>query len=90
MMVDAFGAGQIEVPFVDARAFDDGRVLLQCFADLGALLDALFEWHGDAHRLGAEPQRARDRHCRADAELAGFVGGGADAAAAVARAADDE
>ena len=89
-MIDAFGACQIDVPLIDARAFHDRRKLLQGLANFAALLPALLEWHGHAERVRAEAKRARDRHRRAHAELTSFVGRGADDAAALARAADDE
>src|SRR5436190_14182955 len=90
VMIDAFGACQIDVPLIDARAFHDRRKLLQGLANFAALLPALLEWHGHAERVRAEAKRARDRHRRAHTELASFVGRGADDAAALARAADDE
>src|SRR2546427_12440970 len=80
----------VEIPFIDTRALDHRRELVQQLADLGAFLDARLEGNRHADRIGAEAQGARNRHRRADAELAGLVGGGADDASAVARAADNE
>src|SRR6185503_4569174 len=90
VMIDAFGAGQVEVPLVDTRAFDYRREFLEHLADLTAFFPALLEGDRDAGGFGAEAERASDRHRRADAILAHFVRGGADDAAAVARTADDQ
>ena len=67
-----------------------GAIALEDGADLPALLAARAPRNGHAHRVGTQAQRARDRHRRAHAELSRLVRRGADDAAALARAADDE
>jgi hypothetical protein len=52
--VHAFGPGEIEIPLIDARAFDDRRVLAEDGRDLAALLRARAARDWDAHRLGAK------------------------------------
>jgi hypothetical protein len=89
-MVHAFGAGQVDVPLVHAGAFDDRRELLQHRPNLGALAPTFLERNGNADGIGAEPQRAGDRHGGADAELARLIGSGADDTTALARAADNQ
>ena len=90
VVVQPFGAAEIHVPLVDARAFDDRRVALEHRANLPALLAAGAARHRNAHRVRAEAQRARDRHRRAHTELSRLVRRRADDAATLARAADDE
>ena len=51
--VQAFGPGEVEVPLVDARSFDDGSEALEHGANLPALFGTGASRHGHAHRLGA-------------------------------------
>jgi hypothetical protein len=62
MMVDAFGAAHVEIPLIDARAFNDGRKSLENSPDLMALHRACFARHRNAHRVGTKAKRASNRH----------------------------
>ena len=89
-LVQSLGAGEIEEPFIDARCLHDGRPQLENGANGPMHPRARAPRHGNAHRVGAEAQRASDRHCGAHAELARLVGRRADHAAAAGRSAHDE
>src|SRR5688500_2180766 len=83
-MVQRLGSPEVEIPLVDAGSLDHGGVARQHLVDLVTLHRARLPWNRDAYRLRTQPERARDRHRRADAELAGLVGCGADDTAALA------
>src|SRR5687767_6419321 len=70
VMIDAFGAAHVEVPFVYAGAFDDGREALENFANLVMPGGAGFAGNGNAHRVGTKSKCAGNWHPGANAELA--------------------
>ena len=62
VVVEAFGAGEIHVPLVDARRLDHRRELLQQVPDLGALRQAGLEGYRHAHRVWTKTKGSSDRH----------------------------
>src|SRR5690348_7255011 len=89
-MVEGFGAAEVEVPLVDARPLDDGCEALEHAADRTARVTARLARHRNAHRVGAEAKRLRDRHRRSHAERARLVRRRADDSAASGPSAHDQ
>ena len=81
---------EIEIPFVDRCGLDGRGEPFQDVPDLAMLHAASASGNRDAQRVGAEAERARDRHGRSDAELPRLVRRRADHPPAARRAADDE
>ena len=86
--VEAFGAGEIEVGFVDGDHFDDGGKFGEDGGDAIAPFRIFFVMAVEEDGMGAEAACSAERHGGVDAELAGFVAGGGDNAALIGAAAD--
>ena len=87
--VEAFGAGEVEIGFVDRNHFDDGRKFREDGGDTVAPFGVFFVVTIEKDGLGAEASRGAQGHGGVDAELAGFVAGGGDNAALVGAATDN-
>src|SRR5512143_2388137 len=88
--VQRFGAAEVEIPRVDACAFDHRRVSLEYRPDFAALLRAGAARDRDAHGVRTQAERAGNGHRRPDAELSCLVRRRTHDASAFPRAADDE
>ena len=87
--VQALGAGQVEIGFVDRGHLDLRRKLLQHFVDFVRVFDVALAVAVDEDRLRAEFVGGPQGHGRVDAELARRVGCRRDHAALVGPPADD-
>jgi hypothetical protein len=86
--MEAFGAGEIEVGFVDGDHFDDGGKSGEDGGHAIAPFRIFFVVAIEENGMGAEAAGGAERHGGVDAELACFVAGGGDNAALVGAAAD--
>ena len=84
-----FGAGQIEVGFVDGNHFDDGRKLPKDLRDAVAPFRILFMVAVEENGVWAKPPSGPQRHGRVDTVLASFVAGGGDDAALIGTPTDN-
>ena len=87
--VQALGAGQIEIGFVDRGHLDLRREALQDFVNLVRVFDVALAVAVDEDRLGAEFVGGPQGHGRVDSELAGRVRCRRDHAALIGPPADD-
>ncbi len=87
--VEAFGAGKVEIGFVDGNHFDDGREFCKDGGDAIAPFGIFLVMAVEKDSVGAEAARRAQGHGGMDAELASFVAGGGDDAALVGAASDD-
>ena len=87
--VEAFGAGEVEIGFVDGNHFDDGREFREDGGDAIAPFGIFFVVAVEKNGVRAEAAGGAQGHGGVDAEFAGFVAGGGDDAALVGAAADD-
>jgi len=86
---EAFGAGEVEIGFVDGNHFDDGREFREDRGDTIAPFGIFFVVAVEEDSVGTEASRGAKGHCGVDAEFAGFVAGGGDDATLIGTAADD-
>ena len=86
--MEALGAGEIEIGFVDGGHFDNGRKFREdggdAVAPLGVEIVAAFE----KNCVRAEAAGGSERHGGMNAEDAGFVAGGGNYSTAIGLAAD--
>ena len=87
--MEALGAGEVEIGFVDGNHFDDGREFREDGGDAIAPFGIFFVVAVEKNGVRAEAARGAERHGGVDTEFAGFVAGGGDDAALVGAAADD-
>ena len=87
--VEALGAGEVEVGFVDGNHLDDGREFGEDGGDAVAPFGIFFMVAVEENSMRAEAPRSAQGHGGVDAEFAGFVAGGGDDTALVWPAADD-
>jgi hypothetical protein len=87
--VEAFGAGEVEIGFVDGNHFDDGREFREDGSDAIAPFGIFFVVAVEEDGVRTEAACGAQGHSGVDAEFAGFVAGGGDYAALVGAAADD-
>jgi hypothetical protein len=87
--VEAFGAGEVEIGFVDGNHFNDGREFRKDGGDAIAPFGIFFMMAVEEDGVRAEAAGGAQGHGGVDAEFAGFVAGGGDNAALVWAAADD-
>ncbi len=87
--VQALGAGEIHVGFVDRCHVHLRREALEDFVDLARVFAIARGVAVDEDGVRAEPGSGAERHGGVDAEFAGCVGGGRDNAALVGLSADD-
>ena len=88
--VEAFGAGKIEIGFVDGNHLHDGRKFREDGGDAVAPFGIFFVMAIEENRVRAETPGGAKRHGGVNAEFASFVAGGGDYAALIGPAADDD
>jgi hypothetical protein len=88
--VEAFGAGEVEIGFVDRSHFHDRRELAKDGGDAIAPERIFFVVAIEEYGMGAETARGAKRHGGVNTELAGFVTCGGNYAALIGTAPDDD
>ena len=88
--MQALGAGEIEIGFVDRNHFDDGRKFVEDGGDAVAPLGIFGVMAIEVDGVRAEAAGGAQRHGGVDAEFARFVAGGGDYATLIGLAADDD
>jgi hypothetical protein len=88
--MQALGAGEVEIGFVDGGHFDAGREAVQDVEDLVREIAVTVHVAFDEDGLRAEAGGGAERHGGVDAEFSSGVGGGRDDAALVGLAAYDD
>jgi hypothetical protein len=86
--MEAFGAGEVEIGFIDGDHFDDGGKPGEDGGDAIAPFRILFVMAVEEDGMGAEAACSSERHRRVYAELAGFIASSGDNAALIGAAAD--
>ena len=76
--VQAFGAGHVEVGFVDRGHFDLRRERAEHFVDFLGTFPIALGMAIDENRVGTHFSRGAQGHGGMHTELAGFIGGGGD------------
>jgi len=87
--VEAFGAGKVEIGFVDGNHFDDGREFRKDGGNAIAPFGIFFVMAVEEDGVRAEAAGGAQRHCGVNTEFAGFVAGGGNDAALIGAASDD-
>jgi len=87
--MQAFGAGEIQIGFVDGDHFDDGREFGENSGDAIAPFGIFFMMAVEENGVGTKSASRAEGHGGMDAVFAGFVTGSGDDAALVRAAADD-
>ncbi len=87
--MEALGAGEVEIGFVNGDHFDDGREFGEDGGDAIAPFGIFFVVAVEEDGVGAEASCGAQWHGGVDAEFAGFIASGGDNAALVGAAADD-
>ena len=87
--VEALGAGEVEIGFIDGDHFDDGRKFREDGGDAIAPFGIFFVMAVEEDGVGAEAAGGAQGHGGMDAEFAGFVTGGGYDTALVGTASND-